>query len=185
LRLGQQGLPRTEAEFAARLDAARPEVAALGAEVARTVRSVLLALKDARAALSELSSTAFADGRAAIVRQSDALLAPGWVRDTPDQALGQLPKYLRAATRRALRLRDDVARDRRLEGEVAPFDRACQALAARAAPAPPGPELIRLRWMIEEFRLSLFAQDLRTLAPVSTKRLEAQLALARAEAAGG
>jgi ATP-dependent helicase HrpA len=185
LRLGQQGLPRTEAQFAARLDAARPEVAALGAEVARTVRSVLLALKDARAALSELSSPAFADGRAAIARQFDALLAPGWVRDTPDQALGQLPKYLRAATRRALRLREDVARDRRLEGEVAPFDRACQALAARVAPAPPGPELIRLRWMIEEFRLSLFAQDLRTLAPVSTKRLEAQLALARSEAAGG
>jgi ATP-dependent helicase HrpA len=82
-------------------------------------------------------------------------------------------------------LRDDVARDRRLEGEVAPFDVAWQGLVARAAPAPPGPELERLRWMIEEFRLSLFAQDLRTLAPVSAKRLEAQLARARAEAAGG
>ena len=42
-----------------------------------------------------------------------------------------------------------------------------------------------LRWMIEEFRLSLFAQDLRTLAPISAQRLEAQLARARAEATGG
>jgi len=42
----------------------------------------------------------------------------------------------------------------------------------------------RLRWMVEEFRLSLFAQDLRTLLPVSTKRLEEQLQLALREAAG-
>jgi hypothetical protein len=39
--------------------------------------------------------------------------------------------------------------------------------------------------MIEEFRLSLFAQDLRTLGPVSAKRLEAQVVRARGEAAGG
>jgi ATP-dependent helicase HrpA len=185
LQLEHGDPPRSQSDFAARLDAARPEVAARGEEVARTVRAVLLALKDARAELDGLSGPAFADGRAAIGRQLDALLEPGWVRDTPDPAFGQLPKYLRAAARRAQRLRDDVARDRRLEGEVAPFDLAWRGLVARAAPAPPGPELVRLRWMIEEFRLSLFAQDLRTLAPVSAKRLEAQLARARAEAAGG
>jgi ATP-dependent helicase HrpA len=44
---------------------------------------------------------------------------------------------------------------------------------------------LRLRWMIEEFRLSLFAQDLRTVTPISARRLEAQVARARAEAAGG
>ena len=42
----------------------------------------------------------------------------------------------------------------------------------------------RLRWMIEEFRLSLFAQDLKTLLPVSAKRLDEQLELARREARG-
>ena len=48
----------------------------------------------------------------------------------------------------------------------------------------PGSERERLRWMVEEFRLSLFAQDLRTLLPVSAKRLEEQLQLALREAAG-
>jgi ATP-dependent helicase HrpA len=185
LRLDPRSLPRSEAQFAACLEAARPEVAALGEEVVRKVRSALLASKDARAALGELSGPVFTTGRASIGRQLDALLAPGWVIDTPEPAFGQLSKYLQAAARRARRLRDDVARDRRLEAEVAPFDVAWHGLAARAAPSPPGPELANLRWMIEEFRLSLFAQDLRTLAPVSARRLDAQLARARAEADGG
>ena len=99
-------------------------------------------------------------------------------------AFAQLPKYVRAAARRAQRLREDAARDRRLEAEVAPFVAAWRRLAEQTAAAGPGPELQQLRWMIEEFRLSLFAQDLRTLGPVSAKRLEAQLARARTEAAG-
>jgi ATP-dependent helicase HrpA len=68
---------------------------------------------------------------------------------------------------------------------VSPFANAVRELEARCGPFGPGPELERLRWLVEEFRLSLFAQDLRTLAPVSAKRLAAQLAKARAEAAGG
>jgi ATP-dependent helicase HrpA len=106
------------------------------------------------------------------------------VRDTPAAAFGQLPKYLRAAARRAQRLREDVVRDRRLEAEVAPHEAAWRALAADPGGSA-GAELRALRWMIEEFRLSLFAQELRTLGPVSAKRLEAQVVRARDETAGG
>jgi ATP-dependent helicase HrpA len=62
---------------------------------------------------------------------------------------------------------------------VVPFEAALRALVARADPAAPAVEQQRLRWMIEEFRLSLFAQELRTLGPVSAKRLDEQLRLAR------
>jgi ATP-dependent helicase HrpA len=185
MRLGEEELPRSEATFARRLEAARADIAPLGAEVARTVRAVLVAVKETRAVLADLAGPAFAGGRDAIGRQIDSLLAPGWVRDTPPAAFRQLPKYLLAAARRAQRLRDDAARDRRLEAEVAAFDAAWRKLAARSTGVDPGPELLRLRWMIEEFRLSLFAQDLRTLAPISAKRIEAQLARAREEAGGG
>jgi ATP-dependent helicase HrpA len=113
------------------------------------------------------------------------VLAPGWVRDVPHAVFGQMPKYLRATARHAVRLRNDAARARRLDAEVLPFDAAWRELAARADPASPGVELERLRWMIEEFRLSLHAQELRTLEPVSAKRLDAQLRRAQAEAAGG
>jgi ATP-dependent helicase HrpA len=185
LRLDEQHLPRTQAEFAARVDAARADVAGNGETVARAVKCVLGALKEARAALAPLAAPAFVPGRDSIQRQLATLLAPGWVRRTPAAAFSQLPKYVKAAARRAERLRDDVHRDGKLEAQVAPFATSSGELAARCGPLGPGPEVERLRWMIEEFRLSLFAQDLRTLGPVSAKRLEAQLARARIEAAGG
>ncbi len=185
LRIDDQHLPRSAAAFAARVDAARADVANHGEHVARAVGGVLSALKEARAALDPLDGPVFAAGRDAIQRQLALLLSPGWVRATPAPAFAQLPKYVKAAARRAQRLRDDVTRDRKLDAEVTRFVTALHELAARSGPPGPGPEVERLRWMIEEFRLSLFAQDLRTLGPVSAKRLEAQLAQARAEAAGG
>jgi ATP-dependent helicase HrpA len=185
LRLDESGLPRTEAQFIARVEAARSEIAGHGEHVARAVRAVLLAVKDLRTALTPLEAPAYSAARDSLQRQLATLLPPGWVRTTAAVPFGQLPKYVAAAARRAARLRDDVTRDRRLDAEVAPFESACQTLLAQASPAGWGTELERLRWMIEEFRLSLFAQDLRTLGPVSAKRLEAQLARARAETRGG
>jgi ATP-dependent helicase HrpA len=144
-----------------------------------------MALKEARAALVALAAPAFAPGRDSIQRQLSALLAPGWVRRTPASAFPQLPKYVKAAARRAQRLRDDVHRDHKLDAQVVPFTAALRDLDAKCGPFGRGPELERLRWMIEEFRLSLFAQDLRTQGPVSSRRLAAQLEKARDEASGG
>lgn len=185
LRLDDLGSPTTADQFAARIDAARSEVAAHGDAVKRVVKSVLTAAKEVRSAMAALTAPAYAPGRKSIERQLSRLLATGWVRDVPAAVFPQLQKYVRAAARRAQRLRDDVARDRRLEAEVTPFETAWQALQRATVDAPGDrPELERLRWMIEEFRLSLFAQDLRTLAPVSAKRLEVQLGRARQEASG-
>jgi len=125
--------------------------------VARTVRSVLLALKDARAELHGLSEPGIRGRRAAIGRQLDALLAAGLGARYTRPGIGQLPKYLRAAARRAQRLRDDVARDRRLEGEVAPFD-----LAGRG--------WLRERRLRHPARSSCAALDDRGVPPVAVSR---------------
>jgi ATP-dependent helicase HrpA len=113
--------------------------------------------------------------------QVAALLSPGWVRRTPEPWFHQLPKYLRAAARRAERVRNEIERDRKLAAQVAPYEGSLRELAGQADPARPAPERERLRWMIEEYRVSLFAQELRTLAPVSARRLDEQLRLARRE----
>ena len=88
---------------------------------------------------------------------------------------------MRAAHRRAERARNDVERDRKLQAQVAPYQAALSRLDRSADAARPAPERERLRWMIEEFRVSLFAQELRTLQPVSAKRLDEQLRLAQRE----
>ncbi|MGB5101902.1 MAG: ATP-dependent RNA helicase HrpA [Steroidobacteraceae bacterium] len=174
--------PRNSAEFEARIDAGRARVADCGVEVTRVAKATLLALKDARAALALLGAPAFTATREAVKQQLDARLASGWVRHTPEPWFFQLPKYVRAAARRLERLRDGVERDRRLQAEIAPYEAALREIDAAADPERAGVEHERLRWMLEEFRVSLFAQELRTLLPVSAKRLDEQVRLARTEA---
>jgi len=98
--------------------------------------------------------------------QLDALLSPGMLRELPTSRLAHYPRYLKAMRLRAERLRQDPAKDQQRLLQVLPFWR--EYLKHRAA----GTEgLDELRWLIEEWRVSLFAQELKTPEPVSAKRL--------------
>ena len=98
--------------------------------------------------------------------QLDALLAPGFLRDLPLARLAHYPRYLKAMRLRAERLRQDPAKDQQRMLQVLPYWR--EYLKHCAA----GDEhLDELRWLIEEWRVSLFAQELKTAEPVSAKRL--------------
>ncbi|HVL36497.1 MAG TPA: DUF3418 domain-containing protein, partial [Burkholderiales bacterium] len=100
------------------------------------------------------------------------LLAPGWVARTPWDRLQHLPRYLKAAALRLEKVRADPARDARLAAEVAALEqRYRRALAARAREGTPGEALAQFGWLLEELRVALFAQELRTPVPVSVKRL--------------
>jgi ATP-dependent helicase HrpA len=178
-------MPRSATQFDALIDAGRARVYEAGLEVTRLLRNTLLAHKDLRALLGQLQAPAFSAACAEVGEQIAALLAAGWVGETPEPWFSQLPKYLRAAVRRLERLRADADRDRKLAARVAPFVAACRSLRDTVADDETGAELEQLRWMIEEFRVSLFAQELRTLMPVSEQRLERQLALARRECVAG
>jgi ATP-dependent helicase HrpA len=105
--------------------------------------------------------------------QFDALLVPGFLRDLPLARLAHYPRYLKAMRLRGERLRQDPAKDQQRLLQVLPYWRAY--LQQRAAGADPA-ALAELRWLIEEWRVSLFAQELRTAEPVSPKRLAKALA---------
>jgi ATP-dependent helicase HrpA len=166
------------------VDAGRAQVVDRGLELARNVRAVLESLREVRALLGSMGAPTFASVRDSVAQQLAGILAPGWIRGTPDPWWGQLPKYVRAMVRRLERARGDVERDRRLQAQVEPYSIELRRLAAAADPDTPALARERLRWMLEEFRLSLFAQELRTLQPVSARRLDDQLELARREARG-
>jgi ATP-dependent helicase HrpA len=98
--------------------------------------------------------------------QLDVLMAPGFLRELPTSRLAHFPRYLKAMRLRAERLRQDASKDQQRMLQVLPYWR--EYLAHRAAGDA---DLDELRWLIEEWRVSLFAQELKTPEPVSAKRL--------------
>ncbi|WP_083417948.1 ATP-dependent RNA helicase HrpA [Pseudofrankia sp. BMG5.36] len=106
-------------------------------------------------------------------RQLAALVYPGFVTATGADRLDDLARYLTGALRRLDRLPADVASEQPKLATIARVHAAYDELAVDLLPpgTPPGPDLRRIRWMIEELRVSLFAQTLRTPYPVSEERL--------------
>jgi ATP-dependent helicase HrpA len=112
--------------------------------------------------------------------QLDLLLAPEFLRTLAQSRLTELPRYLKAMRLRGERLRQDPSRDQRRMLEVLPFWRKLLALRAQGRD---GTAWQALRWLLEEWRVSLFAQELGTAQPVSLKRVQRALADAEAEPA--
>lgn len=105
----------------------------------------------------------------------NALIYPGFLQETPPVWLKQFPRYLHAMQLRWERRSFAPQKDQQKAAEIAPLWQACQAVAKKqAAERIWDPELQQYRWMLEEYRVSLFAQDLRTAVPVSAKRLAQQ-----------
>jgi ATP-dependent helicase HrpA len=100
--------------------------------------------------------------------QLDTLIHPGFVRDVPRERLAQFPRYLKAMRLRGERLRQDATRDQARMLTVRGYWRDYLKLRAERGDSE---ALAELRWLIEELRVSLFAQELKTAETVSPKRL--------------
>lgn len=113
----------------------------------------------------------FPDVLADLEQQRAALLPPGFLLETPPAVLGHMPRYLKAMIARIDRLRSDPARDAAHMADIRRlwqrWHRAQASLKGRVEPW-----LMEYRWLLEELRVSLFAQELRTPTPVSVKRLD-------------
>jgi len=176
-------LPRSRAQFEAAIAAHRAELVPTLERTVAAVRTLLAHWRAIRAALAELHPRAFAAAIADIENQLAGLLPPDFIEATAAPWVEELDRYLQAIRRRIARLAGNLARDAELMHHVQPFVAALGALAAQPLPPHARAATDQLRWMIEEFRVSLFAQELKTRLPVSEKRLAEQLERAR-KAAG-
>ena len=172
-------IPRDAQSFAKVLDERRSQLNEVAERLATIVTSTLKEWRAVRSALDGLRAGAFAEAVADIQAQLALLLPPDFIESTPRPWLDYLPRYLKAIARRIERLPANVRRDAELVAKVKPFTAALRTLLAEPAITGVRPELDQLRWMIEELRVSLFAQDLKTMLRVSEKRLAEQLELAR------
>jgi ATP-dependent helicase HrpA len=161
--------PCDRAEFAARLKEGRSRLNLIAGEVARSGAAILVEygsttrkLRDAR------PPKAVTDDIAA---QLANLVGKRFIAATPWAQLAHLPRYLKAIALRLEKQRIEPARDARLLAEIAPLEQAYwRTLAQRKGRADA--RLEEYRWLLEELRVGLFAQELRTALPVSVKRLE-------------
>jgi ATP-dependent helicase HrpA len=105
--------------------------------------------------------------------QRDELVAPGFVSTTPWSQLQHLPRYLEAIARRWAKAREHPEREARHGPQVEAWTRRWRERRDRdRATGRHDPALDEFRWLLEELRVSLFAQELRTPVPVSLKRVE-------------
>jgi ATP-dependent helicase HrpA len=161
--------PADRASFLARRDEARGKLALIAQEIARLLTTIV---QEAAAVQKKLGAArAFAAACADIEQQLSRLFPRGFVTATPAAQLSHCPRYLKAIAARIDKLKADPARDAQRMAEIAalqtPFLR---ELVARKGKADP--RLEEFRWLLEELRVSLFAQELRTPMPVSVKRLQ-------------
>ena len=172
--LADDPLPRSEQAFAEAVKRARARLPAVVEGAFRLLGEIAVAhvaLTQRLAGAPPASSRFVAEIRA----QRDALVYPGFFQATPWPQLAHLPRYLTALDRRVAKYAERPDRDARHAGQVAELwrryrERAGQAGAAAGAPVDA--RLEAFRWLLEELRVSLFAQELKTPFPVSFKRVE-------------
>ena len=164
----QLPLPVNAAEFNARRDEGKARLNLLVNEIARLVGQILAEYH----ALPKKLQTFKAHGAALsdMQAQLQALIHQRFVIATDHAQLAHFPRYLKAMQIRMDKLRAEPARDARLLAEwqqvAVPWQRAAKG------GRHDDPKMIEFRWLLEELRVSLFAQELKTPMPVSVKRLQ-------------
>lgn len=162
-------LPTDAAAFARRLEEGRARLNLIAQEVARLAATVLAELA---AAARKLKDARPARETAEDVAAQLARLVPkDFLLRTPWTALQHLPRYLKAVIARLDKWRADPQRDAQRLAELRPLEQ--RYLKRRVdLKGAADPRLDEFRWLLEELRVGLFAQELRTPQPVSVKRLE-------------
>ncbi|GGO71948.1 ATP-dependent helicase [Nocardioides deserti] len=172
---------------ALRAVAAQDQEARLRAVVADVIR-VLDLWRQADKALSGRAEMTMLPALSDLKAQLARLVHPGFVGEAGAAQLRSYPRYLQALLQRRARLEEGYAavdRDRRLMDQVADLQDAwLHATAALPEGRPAGAALRQVRWMLEEYRVSLWAQQLGTPAPVSDQRIRKVLAQAAGSGAG-
>ncbi|AQQ43026.1 MULTISPECIES: ATP-dependent RNA helicase HrpA [Burkholderia] len=164
----QDPLPDDDASFHARRDEGRSRLNLLAQEIARLVGQILAEYAGLVKKLAQAKP--FAQAHADLQQQLAALVGKRFVIDTPYAQLAHFPRYLKGIALRIDKLKADPARDAKQSAELLPLAQQYQrAVSQRGGVADA--RLAEFRWLLEELRISLFAQELRTPMPVSVKRL--------------
>ncbi|GAA4382935.1 ATP-dependent RNA helicase HrpA [Agromyces bauzanensis] len=171
------GLVRRRAEFEAVRDAIAASVVERMFEAVALVARILRTAREADRAITSASTVHLMAALGDVRTQLEALVPNGFVSATGLERLRHLPRYLEAIIVRVRKLVENPGRDRQAMNQLEPSIAAFEAAGGRIPIDPEAPEqLVRVRWMLEELRVGLFAQELRTAETVSPQRIAKALA---------
>ena len=163
--------PIDAASFKQRCAEAKPRLGLLSQEICRLVGLVLSEWQAVQKKLPAFKAHAAAVQD--IEKQLGRLIGKRFIADTPFERLQHFPRYLKAIAMRLDKLKANPSRDAQLMAEYAPlwthYERRTILLAKQGVV---NVQVEQFRWLLEELRVQLFAQELRTPAPVSVKRLQ-------------
>jgi ATP-dependent helicase HrpA len=161
----------TQAEFADLVRAARDHLAARTATALATVTQILSATHDVEQRLARLKADPVRASAEDALAQLDRLVRPGFIVASGEHRLTDIVRYVRGIERRLEKLPDDPRRDQQRLIEVHALEQRYSRLLRRLDRAAITPEVIEIGWMLEELRISVFAQALGTSFPVSPQRI--------------
>jgi ATP-dependent helicase HrpA len=162
-------LPANAADFQRRLEEGRGRLTLIANEVARLAGTILV--EHAAAARKIKDTKIQPEATADAAQQLQRLVPKRFLASTPWMRLQHLPRYLKAIVLRLDKLRADPARDATRLAELKPLEQRYWRLVAERKGVT-DERMEDFRWLLEELRVSFFAQELRTPQPVSVKRLQ-------------
>ena len=165
----QGPLPNDELTFKRRIEEGRGRLTLIANEVARLAGSILLEFGAATRKIKDTKNAP--DATADCTQQLQRLMPKNFMAATPWPQLQHYARYLKAITLRLDKYRADPARDAQRLTELKPQEQRYWRLVAERKGAQDA-RMLEFRWLLEELRVSFFAQELRTPQPVSIKRLE-------------
>ena len=165
----QDPLPTDEASFKKRLDEGRGRLTLIANEVARLGAVVLQEYATATRKIKDTKNAP--EATADCTQQLQRLMPKQFMAHTPWSQLQHVARYLKAITLRLDKYRADPARDAQRLSEFKPQEQRYWRLVAERKGVQDA-RMLEFRWLLEELRVSFFAQELRTPQPVSVKRLE-------------
>lgn len=162
-------LPNDEITFKRRIEEGRGRLTLIANEVARLAGTILLEFGAATRKIKDTKNAP--DATADCTQQLQRLMPKNFMAATPWPQLQHYARYLKAITLRLDKYRADPARDAQRMTELKPQEQRYWRLVAERKGAQDA-RMLEFRWLLEELRVSFFAQELRTPQPVSIKRLE-------------
>ena len=165
----QEPLPTNEADFRQRVQDGRSRLTLIANEVARMAGTILIEYAAAQRKIKDTRNAP--EATADTTAQMQRLMPRNFIAAAPWTQLGHYARYLKAITTRLDKYRADPARDAAKSAELRSLEQRYWRLVSERK-GQVDARMQEYRWMLEELRVSFFAQELRTPYPVSAKRLE-------------